>query len=758
MLKRGFLYLFCIALQFALLNAQTANLDSLKIEFQKAKHDTVRCNILNELILADTNPDAWYQYNEQLLQLSEKAANASKNPTEKRKYLKHLSTALNNKSFLSDEQGNIDEALLYRNKSLKISEEINDKEGIANSLNHFGIINEHAGKVDKALEYYHRAMKIREEINDKKGLATGYQNAGGLYESQGDIQKGLEYYHKALKLQEEIKDKEGLALTFNNLGYIYINQEEYDKSMEYYQLGLKYYKEIKDKSGIAFSLSNIGNLHMTLGKYDEALNCFNESIKLCEEIDYQEGIAAGLNSLASIYSKRQDYSKALDYNQRALKIFEAINLQYGLSNTLKDIGGLLFKQGKYAEAIKYANGSLRVAQEVGYPSLIQKSASLLKSIYEKQNNYQKAFEMYKLEIQMRDSTTNEETKKAALKKQFQYQYEKKVAADSVKVVEEKKVVAAKFEQEKTQRFALYGGLGLVLVFSGFMVNRYRVTHKQKQIIELKEQEAQRQNVVIAQQKYLVEEKHKEITDSINYAERIQRSFLATKEQLDSNLKEYFVFFQPKDVVSGDFYWAHSLNNGNFALVTADSTGHGVPGAIMSLLNTSSLEKAVESGLTDPAHILNYTREIIIERLKKDGSEDGGKDGMDCSLIIFDKEHENLSYAAAHNPVWVVRTNELIELKGDKMPVGKHDKDQQPFTHHKFNLQKNDVVYTLTDGFPDQFGGDKGKKFMYKQLKEVLLSISDKPMPEQKEILQKMLDDWKGGIEQVDDITIIGIRV
>lgn len=748
-------FILCLVLRAY---SQNPILDSLKIEYAKAKHDTTRCNILNEMMLADIDPNVLSQFNDQLLEISEKAANATKNPSEKKKYLKHLSVALSNKSFLKDEQGDLDEAIKYLERSLKISEEINDKEGVANALNHYGIINEHSGNIEKALEYYHRAMKIREEIKDKKGLAMAYQNAGGLYESQGDIPKGLEYYHKALKLQEEIKDKDGMALTFNNLGYTYLNQDEYDKSLEYYQLGLKYYKELKDKSGIAFSLSNLGNLYLTEGKFDKALDCFTEALKLCEEIDYQEGIASCLNSLASIYSKREDYDKALEYNLRALKIFEAINLQYGLSNTSKDIGGLLFKQGKYAEALKYANRSLQVSKEVGYPALIQKSASLLKAIYAKQNNYQKAYEMYNLEIQMRDSTANEETKKAALKKQFQYQYEKKVAADSVKVVEEKKVVAAKFEQEKTQRFALYGGLALVIVFSGFMVNRYRVTHKQKQIIELKEQETQRQNVVIVQQKHLVEEKHKEITDSINYAERIQRSFLATKMQLDSNFKDYFVFFQPKDIVSGDFYWAHSLANGNFAFVTADSTGHGVPGAIMSLLNTSSLERAVESGLNEPADILNHTRQTIIERLKKDGSTEGGKDGMDCSLISFNRDQTKLTYASAHNPIWIIRRNEMIELKGDKMPVGKHDKDQTPFTQHEFQLISGDLVYTLTDGFPDQFGGDKGKKFMYKQLKDVLLSISNKTMKEQKEILIEVLRKWKGDIEQVDDITLIGIRV
>jgi serine phosphatase RsbU (regulator of sigma subunit) len=266
------------------------------------------------------------------------------------------------------------------------------------------------------------------------------------------------------------------------------------------------------------------------------------------------------------------------------------------------------------------------------------------------------------------------------------------------------------------------------------------------------------NNEISHQRDIIEEKHKEITDSINYAERIQRSFLATKDLLDTNLKDYFVFFQPKDVVSGDFYWASELSNGNFALVTADSTGHGVPGAIMSILNISSLEHAIENDKLQPGEILNHTRSTIIKRLKKDGSPEGGKDGMDASLICFDFNGNKFHYAAANNPVWVVRENEIIELPCDKMPVGKHDKDFVPFTQHDFETQKGDLVYALTDGMPDQFGGPKGKKFMYKKLKEMLVEISKDPMETQKLKLRDAINDWKGDLEQVDDICIIGVRI
>ncbi len=262
---------------------------------------------------------------------------------------------------------------------------------------------------------------------------------------------------------------------------------------------------------------------------------------------------------------------------------------------------------------------------------------------------------------------------------------------------------------------------------------------------------------VVRQRHIVEEKHKEITDSINYAERIQRSFLASKEILNENLKDHFVFFKPKDIVSGDFYFAEKLNNKSFLLATADSTGHGVPGAIMSLLNITSLEKAIENQ-DQPSDILNTTRKIIIERLKNDGSAEGGKDGMDCSVICFDFKKKKIIVSAANNPVWIVRGSETIEIKPDKMPVGKHDKQDVSFTQQTIDIKKGDVIYTLTDGFSDQFGGSLGKKFMSKKLRELLSKNAHLPMEEQRTILENTFISWVGDLEQIDDVTLIGVRV
>jgi len=312
---------------------------------------------------------------------------------------------------------------------------------------------------------------------------------------------------------------------------------------------------------------------------------------------------------------------------------------------------------------------------------------------------------------------------------------------------------------------------IAFIFSVYMVIRLSIRRvKQKNIhlegivkkrtkeVVIQKQDAEKQRDIAERQKELVEAAHREITDSINYAERIQRSFLATDDILDSHLKEYFVFFQPKEVVSGDFYWADKLSNGNFAMVNADSTGHGVPGAIMSILNISSIEKAVRLNFLEPHEIFNSTRKTIIERLKKDGSLEGGKDGMDASIICFDFENNKFTYTAAQNPIWIVRDSALTEIKPEKMPVGKHDKDKIPFVGGVFEMKKGDVIYTLTDGFQDQFGGPKGKKFMVKKMREYILSISHLPMKEQHAKISEVFSNWKGDTEQVDDVCVIGVRI
>jgi len=262
---------------------------------------------------------------------------------------------------------------------------------------------------------------------------------------------------------------------------------------------------------------------------------------------------------------------------------------------------------------------------------------------------------------------------------------------------------------------------------------------------------------ILKQKDIIEEKQKEILDSIAYAKRIQFSLLASDNLLKANLPEHFVLFKPKDVVSGDFYWATPTPEG-FLYITADCTGHGVPGAFMSLLNISKLSQVInENKITRPDIILNNIRTEIIKALNAEGSEES-KDGMDAVLCKLDAKNMKLQYAAANNSFYIIRDGELLTCKADKMPVGKGHDDSISFTFNEVQLQKNDIIYTFTDGYADQFGGPKGKKFKYKQLEDILLSIHTLSLKEQQNILNEKFENWKGELDQVDDVLIIGVKL
>ncbi|MBC7694252.1 MAG: tetratricopeptide repeat protein [Burkholderiales bacterium] len=701
------------------------NTDSLKLALKSAKEDTVRIKLYLQLCEL-SNVDELADYIYPAIAICEK--NLEKYPFTNPLYSfynKQLSIALNNAAYLANHLGDSNKAMGYYFRELKINLKENDKEEIANSYNNIGFMYSNQGDIPKALDYYFKSLTIHTEIADKQGMALTLNNIGTIYKSQKEYQKALDQYHKSLKLKEEIGDKKGIAVSYNNIGLIYKIQalELKKKKMQGWEVILK-----------------------------KAVDHYEKSLKIREDLGDKKAIASVLNNIGVIYDDAENVNKALEYYEKALKLREEISDKQGICSSLNAIGGIYRKQKRYSLAEKSVLQSLVLAREIGYPQDISNAAETLYDIYKEQNNGMKALEFYKLFDLMKDSINNTETQKAGVKKQLGYEFNQKEI--NAKAEQEKKDVIASEEKRRQSliRNSFIMGFLLVLVLAGVVFKSYRQKQKANKLLEEK-------NALIAQQKNIVEQKHKEITDSINYAERIQRSFLASDQLLKENLIDYFVFFQPKDIVSGDFYWADKLSNGQFVLVTADSTGHGVPGAIMSILNISCLEKSVEEKqLTGPAEILNHTRTMIIERLKKDGSAEGGKDGMDCSLISFDFKNSKLTYAAANNPVWIVRNNQILELAADKIPVGKHDRDSVSFSQHTIDLHKNDVVYAITDGMPDQFGGPKGKKFMYKQLKELLISISGLPMQQQKQNLSNSLNLWKNNLEQVDDITIVGVRV
>jgi serine phosphatase RsbU (regulator of sigma subunit) len=302
---------------------------------------------------------------------------------------------------------------------------------------------------------------------------------------------------------------------------------------------------------------------------------------------------------------------------------------------------------------------------------------------------------------------------------------------------------------------LYAGLLLVFIFSGFMYNRFRVTRKQNKLIALQKKDVELKSMLVEKANSELSIKNKEITDSIIYAKRIQAAILPPRNKIETYLGQSFVIYQPKDIVAGDFYWLE-IKDDKVIFAVADCTGHGVPGAMVSVVCNNGLNRSVrEYGLTRPNEILDKTRDIVIQEFDK--SEEDVNDGMDISLVSLDFNSKILQWSGANNALIIVRGSEVIEIKADKQPIGKYVK-AKPFTNHELELVKGDVIYAFTDGFHDQFGGPNGKKYLYKRFRELLLKNASLDMKTQQTNFVNVFNEWKGENEQVDDICIIGVRI
>ena len=654
---------------------------------------------------------------------------------------KGIASSLNNIGLIYKQQGDYDKAIEHHTRRLKIYEELGVKKGIASSLNNIGIIYKQQGDYVNAIEHYNRSIIIYEEIGDKKGIASSLNNIGIIYRDRGNYAKAVKYYTSSLKIKEELGDKASIPNSLNNIGSVYEDQGNYDKAMEHYNRSLKISEELGDMQGIANYLGNIGIIYYKQGDYANAMEHYNRSSKIKEELGDKKGIASSLNNIGLIYKQQGDYANAMEHYNRSIYIYEEIGDKYGTASLLTRISNIHNIQGDYVKALEKSNKALSIAKKIGNVARIKDASENLWKIHKKLGKHKQALEVHELHIEMRDSILSIENKEAIIQQEYKYKYEKEQALADAKY---QKQIALSVEREKRQKLITYsagGGLVMVLSFSFFIFNRLQVTRRQKTIIE--------------QQKELVEEQKKDITDSIHYAENIQKALLPAEEDL-SILPEGFVLFHPKDIVSGDFYWMQHHNDVVY-LAVCDCTGHGVPGAFMSMIGTSQLDEAVvEKGLTKPNEIFYEVRKGFINALKQTGKTGQQKDGMDAAMFTWDKK-SNLQIAAAFNPVFIIRKGEIHEIKPDRQPVGFFTGEQKPFTHHEYKLEKGDTLYIFSDGYPDQFGGEKGKKFKMANFKNLLLSIQDKSINEQKTILEETMAEWKGDTEQVDDILVIGVR-
>ncbi|MGP8217541.1 MAG: tetratricopeptide repeat protein [Bacteroidia bacterium] len=687
-----------------------------------------------------------------------------------------------------------DSAILIATKATTLAKAIKFQVGEANSYRNEGMAYSVKGDYIKALEYYHKALTLCQQIDNKNGIATNLSSVGSIYYIHGDYPKALDFQIQSLQIAENIGSKQVQASALSNIGNIYKDQGDYSRALECYMKCLAINKQTGNKNGIASNLGNIGTIYdyqagaanLTNGAsdslYKTALDYYSNSLKIGEELGNKIGIIKQLGNIGETYKKEAEacniaskrtelYNKAVGYFFRALKMAQETGNKTGIALNLGNIGSLYTKTGKYDEAEEYLKKSIALADTIGAKDNLCQFEEYLSQLYSATGRYQLALNEYHKTMVLKDSLFSANKSNAMMHKELSFQFEKKEAAE--KAEQDKKEALA--EQEKKRqiliRNALMVGFALMLALAFFIFRSYRQKQKanviitrQKEEVEKQKEEVEQKNQIIEHQKNIVDEKNKDITDSIQYASRIQRALLTTDEYINRHLKDYFILFKPRDIVSGDFYWTFSSgeNDKVFHIACCDCTGHGVPGAFMSLLNISLLnETVVERKITRPDLVLNEVRTNIIKALNPKGSDTESKDGMDCIYCSIDLETKTLNAACANNSLWIIKHNDksvIKEFAPDKMPVGIQYGEQKPFTLHSEQVAEGDCVYLFSDGYADQFGGAKGKKFKYKQLGELLVANSGKSMAEQKKILEETFENWKGGLEQVDDVLVIGLRI
>ena len=620
---------------------------------------------------------------------------------------------------------------------------------MANTLNQIGIIYRKEGDYYNALTYYNRGLQINKEIGNEHGMSMCLGNISSVYKEQGDYTKAIKVLVQSFELDKKLNKRKHIAIAHDKIADLHRLLGNYDEAFEHISDELKILEDIGDVEGVAEAYNSMGNIYSAQNAHEKALEFYYKAYKMNVDMENRHGVAIVLGNMGVIHLNQESYDEANVYMNRALKLFEEMRLRPGMTLCYLNLGMIAFEQGDFAKSISNNQRSLEMATELGDLSSVKKSAETLYKAYKATNQPELAIEMGELAKLIDDSIDATE----AQRKILQNEYKMAMQEDSIKNAEAEKVLAAEItaqkaelKREHTMRIALYGGLFLVMLFGGYMVNRFRVSQKQKKLI-------QSQKEIVEEQKEKVEEAHLEITDSIAYAKRIQSAILPPSKLIKEHLKESFVLYKPKDVVAGDFYWLEE-REGYVLFAAADCTGHGVPGAMVSVICNNGLNRSVrEHGLKEPGKILDKTREIVIQEFEK--SEEEVKDGMDIALCSL--KGNKLQYAGAHNPLWIIRNGEVLETKADKQPIGKYD-DLKSYTTHSIDMQKGDSLYIFSDGYVDQFGGPKGKKFRAKQLRELLLSIQDKSMEEQKVSIDKAFEDWRGSEAQVDDVCMIGVRI
>jgi len=693
---------------------------------------------------------------------------------------------------------NPDTAFFYDKIGLKLANELSNDTLLIVSYNNIAMDYKLLGDFENAEKNFILSIKYSKKVNNLHKISSSYNNIGVLYSDRGQYNKALEFFIKSLKIDEKLQDTVSIALSYNNIGMIHYNIEDYDRALRYYEMGLELKQKMKDKDGEALLLMNIGIIYYFKDDYERVLSYFNNALSIWTDMGNLRRIALIKSNIGELYVELELYQESRKYLMEAKEIYTDLNEVFDIIQTNLLIGELYAEEGNYIKATELYNEALVNAKNVSSLAEEVDVYKAFKKMYIKKKDYNNAYLYLEKYHAAKDSIFNNEKSNKIEELEAKYQSEKK--EQKIELMKKDKLVGEL--QQKKLRITIYSiSIGFLLliglifyVFRAYKIKKEALIqiNKQKNEIAEKNTELNQQNEEILAQRDEIEQqrdvaneqrdviyKQKEsITDSIIYAQRIQQAIIPTDAEIKSYINDYGIFYLPKDVVSGDFYWAKKI--GKYTIIAvADCTGHGVPGAFMSMLGISFLNEITKRPeIVSPNLVLDKLRENIIDSLRQKGKYSEQFDGMDMSIVVLNDDDNTIEYSGAYNPLYIIsdkepeiltentkvrlfeeegNSNKIYEIAPDKMPVAIHLRMNE-FSNNKIKLNKGDQIVLFSDGYADQFGGVKGKKYRYKNFKSFLLKNSHKSINEQYNMLKNEFYSWKGEREQIDDITLMLFKV
>lgn len=648
------------------------------------------------------------------------------------------------------------DALNSYNSSLDLKRELDDKEGEAEVLGHIASVLYDSGSYNSSIQSFEYSLAITEELNNKEQSAKLLENIALVYENTYRYDDALKYLNKSLEIKEELGDNSGRSEIHKNKGNIYYEQSDFDLAINELEKALEIDEAEQNEDEIGGTLNSLGSAFYAKEEFEKAEELYEKSLEQSVKRENLRDQSILLNNIGNINFNLSKYEKAIDYYEQSLKIKSELSFKEGMATTLHNIGNAFFAQKEYSKSLEYYLSSQELAEESNFREVVWKNYEAFAKTYASLGNYKQAFENYRNYTRSKYEFDSQEKQLVELREQYE---SSKIAVKNLRSELKKQNRIARYEAERNTRemqiiqlevtnkqqqlnkqriiiISFIIGSLFILLFLLIITRQYRQKNKAF-------------NIVAYQKKH--------ITDGIAYASRIQNAVLPPQKHIESVIPNQFIINRPREIVGGDFYWV-ATHHDKTVIAVSDCTGHGVPGGFMSMLGVAILNEIISTEKILEAHdILSQLRDRVVEALHQRHELSETLDGMDISIVILDLKTKEIQFSAAYHSLYLIRDAQFEKVKGDRVPIGFH-RIARSFTSKKFQLKTGDMMYLTTDGYIDQLGELTNSRFMNSQFINTLQLIWNLPLAEQKNRLENTLEEWKGKIDQTDDILVMGIRV